>query len=549
MSPSERLHIALVSTEYPPAYGGGIGTFVSVVTRALAARGHRVTVVTPGETDAEETGEGGVRVVRAACLARPAPTDSAHTLESWWAWSERAAQVVREIGADVAEFPDYRAEAAALLARRTAGEGPAVVVRLHTPLGVLAACNAARARHRALEALEAEAILAADGVISSSTALTQRVREMVPELGMVEFARYGVDPALFDVPSRESGGADVVYVGRLEERKGVAVLTRAAGEFLARSPSSVLHLVGGDTPWGPGEPSTRRMVEGLIDPAVRARVRFHGALPPEQVRAVVQAAAVCVFPSLFEAGPYTCLEAMALGRAVVGTDSGGMAEMIEDGVTGRLCRAGDAADLARAVGELLEAGPERLAQMGAAGRERVRERYSAAAAAEETEAAYRRILAGRAAVAARPEPTLAALLAARPENEAALRAVFAERDRLAAGWEEQSRRIAELDAHVARIWAELQAVADERTRWYEEAQRLARAWEALSAELRETSLRAASLNEKLLATQADRAALIDRVSRLERAVSEAEKRPVFKILARAGLVRPIAAAARGGGGA
>lgn len=544
MSPTERLHIALVSTEYPPAYGGGIGTCVSVLARALARRGHSVTVVTPGEADAEETGADGVRVRRAAFSTRATASEPARTLGAWWAWSERAAAVVREIGADVVELPDYRAEAAALVAQRGPGDGPAVVVRLHTPLAVLARFNAARARQRVLEAMEIEAILAADGVLSSSAALTREVRALVPELGEVEHARYGLDPDLLEAPSRPAAGADVVYVGRLEERKGVAVLARAAGAILAAAPSAVLHLVGGDTEWGPGEPSTRAVIERLIDPAVRSRVRFHGALPPDAVRERILDAAVCIFPSLFEAGPYTCLEAMALGRAAVGTDSGGMAEMIEDGVTGRLCRAGDAEGLARAVTDLLGSGPERLAAMGAAARERVRQRYSAAAAAAETEAAYRRVLERRAAgAAAASKGTALAETLASLSGEA--RAAGAERDRLAAGWDQQAARIAELDAQVARIWAELQTVAAERDRWHDEAQRLARAWEMLSAELRDASRHAARLNEDLLATQADRASLIDRVSRLERAVNEAQSRPVFKILTKAGLLRPIGAAARG----
>lgn len=549
MDRSERLHIALVSTEFPPAYGGGIGTCVGILAAALAQRGHEVTVVTPApDADAvteEPTGTGTLRVARLAHSPRPADADPVRTLESWWSWSARAAAHLRELRPHIAEFPDYRAEAIAAVADPDPAPF-ATAIRLHTPLTVLARCNAARARYRILEMLEIEALLAADGVISSSHPLTERVLATVPDLGPVEFAPYGIDPALLAAPPAPlpANARDVVYVGRIEERKGVEVLARAAAAFLDEAPEAVLHFVGGDTEYGPGEPSTRRIVERLIDPRHRDRVVFHGSLPPAAVRERIAQARLCVFPSLFEAGPYTCLEAMALARPVVGTNGGGMAHMIEDGVTGLLCPPGDADALARALATLFNTPDDRLAAMGAAGRERVAAHFSADAAAAATEAAYRRIIARRREPRpSRRAPELGMLLASREAREGnmsrRLAETSAECERLAIGWRRQTDRVHELDAHVARIWDELQTVASARDQWHAEAQRLARGWDELDAQLKSIRAEAARLSSDLLATQSDRAALMDRLSRLERAVAETQRRPVFRILARAGLVRPI----------
>lgn len=573
MHDGEPLHVVLVSYEFPPQFGGGIGTCTRILARALARRDHSVTVLTVGaEADATEPfpGGGSLRVVRLG-EAPAAPG----TLRSWWAWSALAADwLVREApGADIIEFPDYRAEALAYLVQREArgvgeggaGEGEragACIIRLHTPLAVLNRYNASRRRDRALEAMEIEALLLADGVVSSSHALTREVRSLVPELGEVEFSRYGLENEADDGggslnadPAPPVGASDVVYVGRLEERKGVEVLARAAGAVLRACPRTTLHMVGGDTEWGPGEPSSRARIEALLAPlgeSERARIVFHGALEPRRVREVVRAARICVFPSLFEAGPYTCLEAMALARPVIGTACSGMAEMIEDGAGGVLVPPGDADALAAAMIALLGRGDDDLAAMGERARRRVRERYSADAAAAEAESVYRRIIQRRRVQRTpRREPgalgaVLGDLRAMESEHAArlaALDAVAKERDeamreatRLAAAWEQLRARVVELEEVRDRLW-------NEARQFCAEAQRLAAEWEIATARVRELSGEARRAEADLVAAQSERAMLRDRLCRLERAVAATQERPVFKILAKAGLLRRIGAEA------
>lgn len=85
---------------------------------------------------------------------------------------------------------------------------------------------------------------------------------------------------------------------------------------------------------------------------------------------------VLVVPSFDEPFGRVALEAMALGKPVVASDSGGLPEVVVDGVTGRICRTGDAAAFASGVGELL-ADQARAAELGAAGRQRVAQLFSA----------------------------------------------------------------------------------------------------------------------------------------------------------------------------
>ena len=100
-------------------------------------------------------------------------------------------------------------------------------------------------------------------------------------------------------------------------------------------------------------------------------------------------------------------EAMAAGRAVVAAAHGGLVEIVDDGVTGRLVRPRDAEDLARALDALL-AEPDLADRMGRAGRERQRAHFSVERYVRDFDALYARIAAQAAPVARRRAPEEAA---------------------------------------------------------------------------------------------------------------------------------------------
>jgi glycosyltransferase involved in cell wall biosynthesis len=93
--------------------------------------------------------------------------------------------------------------------------------------------------------------------------------------------------------------------------------------------------------------------------------------------------------------PNTVLEGMAEGLAVIGSDGGGVPEMIVEGETGLLAPMGDAEGLARAIESLL-VDPARAQRMGQAGFVRVRQEFTAARVARQVEEIYERIQTHRA---------------------------------------------------------------------------------------------------------------------------------------------------------
>src|SRR5581483_11819941 len=136
-----------------------------------------------------------------------------------------------------------------------------------------------------------------------------------------------------------------------------------------------------------------RALRARLSPAAARRVRFRGTVPqPELIRAY-RAADLLVLPSIWqESYGLPVAEAMACGVPVLATASGGVPELIEDGVTGKLVPRLDTQALTRALREMA-ADPARLRQMGRAARSRAERLLTWARSAERLERLYRGLLA------------------------------------------------------------------------------------------------------------------------------------------------------------
>lgn len=107
----------------------------------------------------------------------------------------------------------------------------------------------------------------------------------------------------------------------------------------------------------------------------------------DDVPAIMRSLDVLLMPSLHEAVPQAANQALACGTPVIGSNIGGIPEVIRDGETGRLVPPGDAGLLASAIAATLDS-PEESRRMALAGRERVRENFSLAAMTDRLDALY-----------------------------------------------------------------------------------------------------------------------------------------------------------------
>ena len=178
---------------------------------------------------------------------------------------------------------------------------------------------------------------------------------------------FAVDHAKFRY-SDALGDPVVLFVGRLEQAKGVADLIEAFPAVLRASPQARLRIAG-----------TGALAGALRDRAdelgMNGSVEFLGAVDHAQIPGLLEDCALLAAPSDGEPYGMTVLEAMSAGRAVIAGDNGGPPFLLDGDDGGRLVAPHDIDALAGALVELL-ADPARLRTMGLRNRTRVEQQFS-----------------------------------------------------------------------------------------------------------------------------------------------------------------------------
>jgi glycosyltransferase involved in cell wall biosynthesis len=165
---------------------------------------------------------------------------------------------------------------------------------------------------------------------------------------------YRINPSTIQVienpvripPAGESSGlkdfTSILYVGRLEERKGCMTLLQAMFHLRERFPSIQLKVIGSNL--------LGHSVERFIgENNLGAHIQLLGFVDQERYDAERKRAGIVVVPSLLEGFGLVAAEAMADGACVVASDAPGLRSLIKDKVTGLLFRSGDAASCATAI--------------------------------------------------------------------------------------------------------------------------------------------------------------------------------------------------------
>jgi glycosyltransferase involved in cell wall biosynthesis len=389
------LRVGLVSRGWAPhARGNGIARYTEELARGLHALGHEVHVLvesrhTLRRLDDRPDGGPFLHGVTADVL----PVDRRHPeTDRQLRWAVAVAARVEALarsgtGLDVVESPNWESQGIAV--RRTI-DVP-LVVRLHSPLAALADPARATDDTATAIALERWLVAHADGVTSSTAGVLATVRDATG----VEPARYariplGVPPPPpFVVPPEPPR---LLFVGRLERRKGIHTLLSVLPDVLTRFPDVHVDVVGEEA-----DPTTaiRQRFEAEHHRAAwRPRCRFHGFVADDALPQFYRDCTVFVAPSLYESFGLVYVEAMRHARPVIGTTAGGIPEVVRDGETGVLVPPGDAPALRDALTHLL-ADPHLCRRLGERGREVVEHDFSSQQMAERTTAFYAEVIATR----------------------------------------------------------------------------------------------------------------------------------------------------------
>lgn len=342
------MRVALVAP-YDLGAPGGVQGQVLGLARALASIGDEVLVVAPGQptTWLGDPAGGGVRVAgTGAVVAVPANGSRAPLAASPLA-GRRALAALADFAPEVVHVHEPFVPGPALAATR--GARAPVVATFHRA-GAGAGYRIAGLLLRPLARRPALLVAVSEAARSTLCQVIGRVADDAEVVAnAVDLERF----ARAKARARPCGRRRIVFVGRLERRKGVEVLLEA----LRRLPAPVEVVVVGDGP-----------LRGRLTAAAPEGVRFAGRLEDEAMADEVASADVLVAPSLEgESFGVVLLEAMAAGTAVVASDLPGY--RLAAGDAARLVPPGDAAALAAALAGLF-ADPKARARLVAGGLER-----------------------------------------------------------------------------------------------------------------------------------------------------------------------------------
>lgn len=209
-------------------------------------------------------------------------------------------------------------------------------------------------------------------------------------LDRLHIVHCGIVPETFRPVEHAGTGQRLLFVGRLAELKGLAVLLEAMVPVLLDFPGVRLTVVGDGPQRARFESLARRL-------GIGESVRFTGYRSQSEVAEHLSETDVFVLPSYAEGVPVTLMEASASSVPVVATRVGGIGELVEDGVSGYLVRPGDPDELADRLKRLI-ADADLRRRLGAAGRAKVEAEFT-----NRDESARLRTLFANA-IAGRPSP-------------------------------------------------------------------------------------------------------------------------------------------------
>ena len=361
-APLRRLHVCIVTREYLPKQLNGIARLSHELGVALARRGHVVRIIT--EADAGETVEFENEVWVHRIAARPA--ESPPHLDAppdIWGFADSAMHEVRRISdllhpVDVVQAPNWNSEGLAIME-----DGSFVsILGLHTPLATVARIDSqidpSDRFVQQLLGLERRCYERASAFLACGQASAEQVEQEYDlelprdRIGLVPF---GIRDHRFVADGSDSRHVNVLFVGRLEARKGIDTLLDAIAMLLPTLPDVAFTIVGNDTLPGPSGRTYREEFERKVDSDLRDRsVVFRGVASEADLAKCYAACDIFVAPSRSESFGLILLEAMREGKPVVAGDVGGMREIVEHEGNGLLVPPGQPDALAEALERLAE---------------------------------------------------------------------------------------------------------------------------------------------------------------------------------------------------
>lgn len=349
------MRICFVHEEYPEETNfGGIAIYQKNMAEELVKQGNEVFVICRGLKENKKYVENGVNITRIFVE---------QTQNQIWNYEEYRRIVAKELinlqdncKIDIIEVPDWGAETIFFEKYRKVP----IVVRLHTPLKVWLKYNKNNFGKVAKKMLRWEnyMIKHADLITCCSKALKNIIIKdfrIPPNDIFVTPNPANIKNFYYDKNIKKND--ELLFVGSLEERKGVIVLAKALNVVFKEYPNLKIKFIGKDTTRNSKNISTIEYIKEIVEAKYQDNLIFVGQIPNYDLNLHLNQAKVGIFPSLFDNFPYVILESMITGIHIVGSKNSGMVEMLNDDTS--IYNTGDYLDLAKRIIEKYKLSNER----------------------------------------------------------------------------------------------------------------------------------------------------------------------------------------------
>jgi glycogen synthase len=394
------MQILYISSEYPPETGfGGIGTYTRHCAEGMVLLGHKVHVICRAESNPAVSIVNNVIVHRIPSGTYTLPQSNfffpfrafcrrfiPHSLQRL-AWARQAYCFYKQsletiYKFDVIEYPECGGEGF-YFSKETDN---VQIVRLHTPWEMVRKLDCIKETFLdriIIPYIERLSARKASAVTSPSNALAIKIKRQWKLKNIAVFPN-PIPVSKYAITS----GADWIYTGRIEYRKGIHILIEAYSLLKKTHTLPHLRLIG--KPYGlhPDGVAYSDYVMDLIKKnGCHNDIEWIPGIPYSEIAAYLNKSAVAIFPSLWENFSYSCLEAMACGLAVVASECGGYKEIIIDNENGLLFEPGNIKALAEQLIKLL-ATPLLCQNLGINARKKVEILFDAPIICRKTEIFY-----------------------------------------------------------------------------------------------------------------------------------------------------------------
>lgn len=380
----------LLTTEYPPFFGGGISTYCYFTAKMLVEEGHTITVFVNDASvrDTVQEENMNVRVVR----FNPNRTNSAAYLGHVTNISYEFAHIVKDFidkegKPDFIEAQEYLGIAYYLLQYKHlkydwCNDVP-MLITMHSPAFLYLEYNHVplyKYPNYWIGEMERFSLQAADVVISPSNFLIKEVEKRF----VYSHANFFVVPNPYEITSQMKEGGepekqgDIVFFGKLSAQKGTFHLLRYFKELWENGFSEPLCLIGGqDIVYHPEGKTMGDIVRKSYKDYISKGLLFlESQISPAAIGKRLAGAKVVIVPSTVDNLPYVVMEMMSLGLVVLVSKQGGQAEIVTDGVDGFIFDHEEAGSFSSQLNRIIKLTGEQRATIGTNAKQRIAVAYN-----------------------------------------------------------------------------------------------------------------------------------------------------------------------------